>query len=398
MKPISYTWDKGRLASVIYSDATNGTKTYSFTYDGYGRRIGKSYTFTVGSTVPTSYIASAITNYTYDTKGKLIKENYTATSNTSSTTTKEIMYLYDESSIVGIIYTVNGTSATYYLDKNIKGDVIGIIDENGTTIVKYGYDSWGNCSVLSSTNSTISGANSIRYRGYYLDSETGFYCLGARFYNPKWRRFISPDSTEYIDPEFVNGINLYAYCSNDPVNYSDPSGNSFIAAVLIGAAIGALLGFGATVLADYADDGEVFNDSISAGDYVANTIAAGALGALAGGLGYAVAPVIGQFMSGGLAPGALAVANGEMAAVLQLSVGGALAASGIGILLFASDHRPGNNKAQNKQIKDAIRQAGHNPNDPRIKDEINKMETFIRRHKIDYGWKKLLEFVKEGLG
>ena len=149
-------------------------------------------------------------------------ERYTYTGGGSHT--RDITYLYDESGIVGAIQKYNSTEETYYFDKNIKGDVIGIIDENGTTIVKYGYDSWGNCSVLSSTNSTISGANSIRYRGYYLDSETGFYCLGARFYNPKWRRFISPDSTEYLNPETQNGLNLYAYCINNPVMYIDPSG------------------------------------------------------------------------------------------------------------------------------------------------------------------------------
>ena len=70
----------------------------------------------------------------------------------------------------------------------------------------------------------------------------------------------------------------------------------------------------------------------------------------------------------------------------------------MGIMFFASDHRPGNNRVQNRQIKDAIRKAGYDPNDPKIKDEINKMENYIRRHKLDYGWKKLLEFVKWWLG
>jgi hypothetical protein len=51
------------------------------------------------------------------------------------------------------------------------------------------------------------------------------YYLNARYYNPEWRRFISPDSTDYIDPDVPNGLNLYAYCANDPVNYCDPSGH-----------------------------------------------------------------------------------------------------------------------------------------------------------------------------
>ena len=67
-------------------------------------------------------------------------------------------------------------------------------------------------------------ANPIRYRGYYFDEDTGLYYCNARYYSPKWRRFISPDNTAYLNPESVNGLNLYCYCHNDPVNYTDPSG------------------------------------------------------------------------------------------------------------------------------------------------------------------------------
>ncbi|MGM9642258.1 MAG: RHS repeat-associated core domain-containing protein, partial [Eubacteriales bacterium] len=40
--------------------------------------------------------------------------------------------------------------------------------------------------------------NPFRYRGYYYGNESGLYYLNARYYNPEWRRLISPDSTEYI--------------------------------------------------------------------------------------------------------------------------------------------------------------------------------------------------------
>jgi len=53
-----------------------------------------------------------------------------------------------------------------------------------------------------------------------------YYC-NARYYSPKWRRFISPDDTAYLDPESPNGLNLYCYCNNDPVNYADPSGHNW---------------------------------------------------------------------------------------------------------------------------------------------------------------------------
>ena len=38
-----------------------------------------------------------------------------------------------------------------------------------------------------------------------------------RYYNPQWRRFISPDDTAYLDPNAINGLNLYCYCSNNPI-------------------------------------------------------------------------------------------------------------------------------------------------------------------------------------
>ena len=90
----------------------------------------------------------------------------------------------------------------------------------------------------------LAKVNPIRYRGYYYDQDTGLYYLNARYYNPEWRRFISPDDTAYLDGETVDGLNLYAYCCNDPVNYADPSGHYFITSILLGAVIGAVVSAG----------------------------------------------------------------------------------------------------------------------------------------------------------
>ena len=79
----------------------------------------------------------------------------------------------------------------------------------------------------------LAKANPIRYRGYYYDQDIGLYYLNARYYSPELRRFISPDDTAYLDGETVDGLNLYAYCCNDPVNYADPSGNGPISAYIL---------------------------------------------------------------------------------------------------------------------------------------------------------------------
>ena len=61
--------------------------------------------------------------------------------------------------------------------------------------------------------------NPLRYKGYYYDSETNLFLVSSRYYSPELCRWISPDDIEYLDPESVNGLNLYCYCFNDPMNY-----------------------------------------------------------------------------------------------------------------------------------------------------------------------------------
>ena len=69
--------------------------------------------------------------------------------------------------------------------------------------------------------------NPFRYRSYYFDEESGLYFLQTRYYDPETGRFISRDSIEYADPESINGLNLYAYCGNNPVMNIDPTGNAW---------------------------------------------------------------------------------------------------------------------------------------------------------------------------
>lgn len=51
--------------------------------------------------------------------------------------------------------------------------------------------------------------------------------MGHRYYSPELCRFIQPDDIEYLDPSSINGLNLYCYCANDPVNKYDPTGHSW---------------------------------------------------------------------------------------------------------------------------------------------------------------------------
>ena len=82
--------------------------------------------------------------------------------------------------------------------------------------------------------------NPLRYRSYYYDSETGFYYVSSRYYDPEISRFINADDTEYLGADgSVLSYNLFAYCMNDPVNRFDVDGNWSLpnwAKIAIGAA------------------------------------------------------------------------------------------------------------------------------------------------------------------
>ncbi|MDE6241815.1 MAG: hypothetical protein K2M08_05310 [Anaeroplasmataceae bacterium] len=174
---------------------------------------------------------------------------------------EEIEYIYSNQGIIGFDHIKDGTKKRYYYNKNISGDILEIYDEESNLVGKYTYDAYGNHRILINKDD-IANINPIRYRSYYFDIETGLYLVTTRYYNPEWCRFISPDSIEYLDPSSINGMNLYAYCYNNPVNYVDPDGHmpkwlqglaiglAVVGAILVVGAITALtMGVGTTIMA-----------------------------------------------------------------------------------------------------------------------------------------------------
>ena len=227
----NYNWSRGKLNKInIGSSMQTGAPCDEciFTYDAHGQRTKKNYVCDANPGVSGDDSYRCDTTYQYDQSGRLIREHLTERNNDGSPITREFIYLYDETGMIGVMYGVNGSTAQlYYYHRNLQGDVIAIYDASGEKKVEYAYDAWGNCSVVYAADLGLADTNPIRYRGYYFDRETGLYYLNARYYSPEWRRFISPDAADYIDPETPNGLNLYAYCNNDPINYIDPSGHDW---------------------------------------------------------------------------------------------------------------------------------------------------------------------------
>ena len=128
---------------------------------------------------------------------------------------------------------INLNGEEYFYIRNIQGDIIGLIDETGSEVVSYTYDTWGKVlSITGSLASTVGEKNPYLYRGYRYDSETGLYYLQSRYYNPEWGRFLNADNFGG-DTGSLLSHNVFAYCMNNPVNLSDPSGH-WIQVVIVG--------------------------------------------------------------------------------------------------------------------------------------------------------------------
>ena len=213
--PLSYngytfTWQKGRqLAS-----ATKEGETFNFVYNADGQRTWK-----VGSTTGAQYTYAS---------GLLV-------SMTDGTNTLNFTYDPD-----GIALGVNLNGTDYYYLYNAQGDVIALYDGAGTVVTEYKYDSWGK--LLSTTGSaaaTIGLLNPLRYRGYFYDTDLGFYLLETRYYDPETGRFINADGV--VDTRHVNTNNLYSYCINDPINLNDVDGG-FPVHIAVGIGVGFTVG------------------------------------------------------------------------------------------------------------------------------------------------------------
>ena len=144
---------------------------------------------------------------------------------------RTIKYKYVLDKLEGFVYTKDGISKEYRYERNIFGDITRIYNSEGSIEATYVYDAYGRVKVINSIGEEdtniefIGNINPFRYRGYYFDIETGLYYLNSRYYDPELGRFISPDTMEYLSPNSINGLNLYCYCNNNPISYSDPSGN-----------------------------------------------------------------------------------------------------------------------------------------------------------------------------
>ncbi len=203
-----YSYDTAnRLSTYVKQENGATTLTQQNQYNGADQRIKKTET---AGTSPTDVV-----NYFYQ-DGEVL---YT----TGSDKNKAFNILGAEDNIIATEHqNTSGVASYFFYNKDLRGSTTNILSTNLTAQVSYDYDWFGNTEVTNPENSTF--YNQICYTGGIYDESTQQYYLNARFYDPEDGRFISQDTFRGT-LEDANSWNLYTYCANNPVKYSDPSGH-----------------------------------------------------------------------------------------------------------------------------------------------------------------------------
>ncbi len=181
----TYTWNaRNQLTGISKTGFTA-----SFMYDSFGRRTGKA-------------INGTTTNFVYDRLNP-VQEKAGATVNANLLTGLGIDGFFTRTDGVG----------TRVLLTDALGSTVALGDGTGTLQTQYTYEPFG---FVSQTGAA--STSSYKFTGRE-DDGSGLYYYRARYYQPRFQRFISEDPIR-----FRGGINLYGYVRNNPIKQTDPTG------------------------------------------------------------------------------------------------------------------------------------------------------------------------------
>ncbi len=210
----SYEWNS---ANLLTKAELNGAQQQAYQYDGLGRRVKVD--GTSGSTWTVSLFSGLDVVYEVDQAGAKTK--------------------YVRANGMLLAKVNPDASIDYYLSDHL-GSTQQVLDASRNPVFSAEYEPFGKAY-------NVTGSEAFQYTGEKNDDPTGLVYLRARQYDPEIGRFVSADPL-LGQLHWPQTLNRYAYVANNPLRYTDPTGEGInLLAAGIGAAIGAVAGYGICV-------------------------------------------------------------------------------------------------------------------------------------------------------
>jgi RHS repeat-associated protein len=198
----NYSYDA--LDRVTAAVAVNGSAKVTFGYDAESRLTETDTWSPNGSG---GWTLASTTRYAWD-GGNLLAE-FDGNNNLLRS------FAYGPTGLLGITDYTSGSPVTYVPVMDATGSIVQLLDTSGNVVADFHYDAWG----VRTASGPAAGACPFGFAGMFQDPTTGLYYAQARWYSAPQGRFLTRDPAGES-----GGLNLYAYCGNDPVNQADPTG------------------------------------------------------------------------------------------------------------------------------------------------------------------------------
>ncbi|HOU97505.1 MAG TPA: FG-GAP-like repeat-containing protein [Bacteroidales bacterium] len=174
-------------------------------------------------------------------KTKYFADNYEQVLEGNST--KHLYYIDGPYGLVAILLKDNQhpSGIMYYIHKDHLGSITEITDNTGALVQRFCYDAWGGREMLIENTGNGKPLFDRGYTGHEHLDQFSLINMNGRLYDPVVARMLSPDNFVQNTTN-TQGFNRYSYCLNNPLIYTDPSGEFVWVPVIIGAVVGAYMG------------------------------------------------------------------------------------------------------------------------------------------------------------